>query len=101
MMDKPDIPPGWSYNPSSWGQRVPLIIIAFIGFLIAMYLGLYQLDVFSSVYEPFFADGSEKVLHSFISKALPVPDAILGAFGYILDVVTGIIGGRNRWHTKP
>jgi uncharacterized membrane protein len=95
------IPPGWNYNPSSWRQRIPLIVIAGIGFLIALYLSLYQLDVFTSVWEPFFGLGSEQVLHSYISKALPVPDAILGAFGYLLDMVTGIIGKTGRWKTKP
>lgn len=95
------IPPGWNYNPSSWSQRLPLVIIAVIGFLIALYLGLYQLRIFSSVWEPIFGNGSERVLNSSISKALPVPDGLLGAFGYLLDVVTGIVGKTDRWKTKP
>jgi uncharacterized membrane protein len=95
------IPPLWDYNPSSWPQRWPLIAVAFIGFLIALYLGLYQLRIIPTVWEPFFGEGSEKVLNSFISKALPVPDALLGAFGYVLDVVTGAIGGTDRWKSKP
>jgi uncharacterized membrane protein len=41
------------------------------------------------------------VLNSFISEAFPVPDALLGAFGYLLDVVTGIIGKTGRWKTMP
>jgi uncharacterized membrane protein len=95
------IPSGWDYNPSSWSQRWPLIAIAFIGFEIALYLGLYQLKVVASVWEPFFGNGSEKVLNSAISKALPVPDALLGAFSYLLDVVTGAIGRTDRWRSKP
>lgn len=95
------IPPSWDYNPSSWPQRWPLIAVAFVGFLIALYLGLYQLRVIPTVWEPFFGRGSEMVLNSFISRALPVPDALLGAFGYVLDVVTGIIGSTDRWKTKP
>jgi uncharacterized membrane protein len=95
------IPPSWDYNPSAWSQRWPLIAIAFGGFLIALYLGLYQLRVIATVWEPFFGNGSELVLNSFISKALPVPDALLGAFGYVLDVITGAIGGTDRWKTKP
>src|SRR5688572_17505868 len=83
------VPSGWDYNPSSWSQRWPLIAIAFVGFQIALYLGLYQLKVVTTVWEPFFGNGSERVLNSAISKALPVPDALLGAFGYLLDVVTG------------
>ena len=102
MSDKSlNIPPGWDYNPSAWSQRWPLIAIAFIGFEIAMYLGLFQLNFISSVWDPIFGTGSEKVLTSKVSTALPVPDAILGAFGYLLDVVTGAIGKKDRWRTKP
>lgn len=95
------IPPGWDLNPSSWKQRIPLIAIAAVGFFIALYMGLYQVDVIASVWEPIFEDGSRKVLNSKISHALPVPDAMLGAFGYLLDVVTGAIGSQQRWKTKP
>lgn len=95
------IPPGWDYNPSEWSQRVPLIIIASVGFLIALYLSLYQLEIISTVWDPFFGDGTKRVLTSSISKALPVPDGVLGAFGYVLDVVTGMIGKEHRWKTKP
>jgi uncharacterized membrane protein len=97
----PYSPPAWDYNPSAWSQRWPLILIALIGFIIALYLGLYQLDVISSVWEPFFGNGSAKVLNSEVSQALPVPDALLGAFGYLLDAVTGVIGNTSRWRTKP
>lgn len=100
-MNRENIPPGWDYNPSSWSQRIPLIVVALIGFLIALYLGLYQVEIFPTVWEPFFGNGSERVLNSFISEAFPVPDALLGAFGYVLDVVTGIIGKTGRWKTMP
>jgi uncharacterized membrane protein len=95
------IPPSWDYNPSAWSQRWPLVLIAFIGLLIALYLGLYQLHIIPTVWEPYFGLGSERVLNSAISKALPVPDALLGAFGYLLDVITGLIGGTDRWRRKP
>ncbi len=101
-MDKKEhIPPAWDYNPSSWGQRMPLIVIAVVGFVVAMYMGLFQLEVLDTVWDPFFGDGTRKVLTSSVSKALPVPDAILGAFGYVLDAVTGVIGGTNRWKRMP
>lgn len=100
-MNMLELPPAWSYNPSSWSQRIPLIVIAVAGFFIALYLGLYQFRVFSTVWEPFFGDGSVRVLNSQISKMLPIPDAILGAFGYLLDAVSGIIGRTNRWKTMP
>ena len=97
----PGVPPGWSYNPSEWSQRWPVVGLATVGFLIAGYLALYQGGVFASVWEPFFSDGSRVILHSWVSKALPVPDAALGALGYLVDAVTGVIGGRDRWKTMP
>jgi uncharacterized membrane protein len=96
-----EIPPAWDYNPSTWMQRIPLVIIAVAGFVTALYLGLYQLRVIDSVWEPFFGKGSIKILNSPLSKALPVPDALLGAFGYLLDAVSGIIGKTQRWRTMP
>ena len=53
------------------------------------------------VWEPFFGDGSRTILNSSVSRILPIPDAVLGAFGYLLDAMTGIIGGRARWRKMP
>ena len=100
-MTTPQAPPGWSHNPSSWSQRLPIVGLALVGFGIATYLTLYQIGVFPTVWEPFFGQGSEVVLTSSVSRVLPVPDAALGAFGYLLDAVTGAIGGRRRWRTMP
>lgn len=100
-MKESAIPPGWSYNPAAWNQRIPIVVLAVIGFGIATYLALYQLEVISSVWEPFFGDGSKTILNSSISHVLPVPDAALGAFGYLVDAITGVIGGTKRWRTKP
>jgi uncharacterized membrane protein len=96
-----DAPPGWSYNPSAWPQRWPIIALSLIGFAIAGYLTLFQLEVIASVWEPFFGEGSRIILTSATSRILPVPDAALGAFGYLLDAVTGAIGGRARWRRMP
>lgn len=98
---EPATPPGWNYDPSAWRERLPIVAAAIFGFAIAGYLALYQLGVFERVWEPFFGDGSEKILHSWVSRILPVSDAALGAFGYLLDAVTGVIGGRGRWKTMP
>ena len=95
------VPPGWVENPSEIRQRVPIVVLALVGFAIATYLSLFQLDVIPAVWEPFFGDGSRVILTSGVSHALPVPDAALGAFGYLLDAVTGSIGGRTRWRTMP
>ena len=94
-------PPGWTYNPSAWSQRIPLLIIAFVGMVTAGYLSLYQFKIIDDVWEPFFGNGSRKILNSPVSTLLPVPDAALGAFSYLLDIVAGIIGGVYRWKTMP
>jgi uncharacterized membrane protein len=98
---EPDGPPGWDYNPSDWSQRLPIVALALAGFGIATYLALYQCGVLARVWEPFFGDGSRVILNSSVSHLLPVPDAALGAFGYLLDAATGVIGGRQRWRTMP
>lgn len=94
-------PPGWSTNPSSWPQRLPIAAVAMVGFGVATYLALYQYGVVSTVWEPFFGDGSERVLNSPLSHVLPVSDAALGAAGYLLDAVTGVLFGVARWRTRP
>lgn len=94
-------PPDWSVNPSSWRQRLPIVALATVGLGIATYLALYQYRVFDTVWEPFFGPSSRTILNSPTSRALPVSDAALGAFGYLLDVVAGLIGGRKRWMTMP
>lgn len=95
------VPPGWDYNPSVWSQRIPIVALALVGFAIATYLALYQLDIIGTVWEPFFDDGSRTVLNSKVSHLLPIPDAALGAISYLLDAVTGAVGGRERWRTMP
>lgn len=97
----PDAPPGWSVNPSSWSQRLPIVALALAGFGIASYLALYQWRAIGAVWEPFFEQGSVTVLNSGVSRLLPIPDAALGALGYLADAVTGVIGGRRRWQTMP
>jgi len=32
-----DVPPGWTYNPASWRERLPIIGVALLGFGIASY----------------------------------------------------------------
>ncbi len=97
----PEVPPGWRINPSAWPGRLPIIGLALGGFGIAGYLALYQWGVIGDVWEPFFGDGSERILTSRVSYLLPVPDAALGALAYLVDAVTGAIGGRRRWRTMP
>ncbi len=94
-------PCGDRENPSAWSKRAPLLVLAATGLVIASYLTSYQLGAIARVWDPFFGAGSERVLHSTLSRLLPVPDALLGALGYLADLVLGSIGGSNRWRTRP
>jgi uncharacterized membrane protein len=71
------------------------------GFAIATYLALYQSGVFPGVWEPFFGRGSEVILHSWVSRLLPVPDAALGAAAYLAEAVASVVGGPDRWRSRP
>lgn len=110
MMGKPDIPPGWAYTPASWVQRMPIAVLALIGFLIARVLGAYQLGHIDTVWEPFFAgsgemkgvmNGTETIITSSVSKAWPIPDGALGAVVYMLELAMTWMGGKDRWRTMP
>lgn len=100
-MKGPAIPPGWSYNPSAWSQRAPVIALAFMSFLAARYMAAYQLGHIRSVWDPFFGDGTRRVLTSKVSRAWPVPDAGLGAMTYMIEMLMGLMGDRRRWRTMP
>lgn len=96
-----EIPPGWSYNPSAWIQRIPIVMLACVGWFISRYLGAYQLGYIDTVWDPVFGDGTKLVITSKISQAFPVPDAALGALAYTLEAILGCKGGPARWRTMP
>ena len=106
-MTGPTMPPGWNNNPSSWFQRMPIIVLAFVGFFISRYLAAYQLGHIDAVWDPFFAgtreglNGTEDIITSEASEAWPVPDAGLGGIVYMLEILLGLIGAANRWRTMP
>lgn len=97
----PDVPPGWDYSPSSWNQRIPIIALALVGLLISRYLAAFQLGHIPAAWDPFFGDGTERIITSSLSEAWPVSDAGLGGAVYVLEIVTGIIGDKRRWRTLP
>ncbi len=100
-----DIPPGWSVNPSTWRQRIPIIVLAVFGGAAATWLALYQQGIVHTIWEPFFGSGTTDVVRdSGFSQAFerfPIGDAGLGALGYLADALTGAIGGTKRWRTMP
>jgi len=107
-MTGPESPPGWSYNPSSWTQRLPIILLALVGLQVSRYLAAYQLGHVEGVWEPFFMgsagdprNGTEEIITSHVSEAWPVSDAAVGGYTYVLEILTGIVGSRMRWRTMP
>jgi len=103
-----DRPLGWTYSPSSFTQRIPIVALAFVGLFVSRYLAAYQLGHIDGLWDPFFGpgeapvrNGSEAVVTSWVSKGFPIADAGLGAFAYGLDILAGVIGDRRRWRTMP
>ena len=106
MMDDGDIPPGWTYCPSTYVQRLPIIALGVVGFLLSRILSAYQLGHIDGIWEPFFSsssglNGSEYIVTSEVSKAWPVADGGLGAMSYIFEILMGVMGSRLRWRTMP
>ncbi|WP_213290498.1 NAD-dependent epimerase/dehydratase family protein [Bradyrhizobium sp. sGM-13] len=103
-----DRPLGWSYSPSSFTQRIPIVALAFVGLFVSRYLAAFQLGHIDGLWDPFFGpgtsmtkNGSEAVVTSWVSKGFPIADAGFGAFAYALDILAGAIGDRRRWRTMP
>ncbi len=95
-------PPGWSYNPSSWSERRPLLFLAAVGLAAAIYTACAQLGIVAWMWDPFFgSESSYLVTHSAISRLSPVPDGLLGVVGYLCDLIFGSLGPANRWRTLP
>lgn len=106
MMDDGDIPPGWTYCPSTYVQRLPIIALGVVGFILSRILSAYQLGHIDSVWEPFFSspiilNGTEYIITSDVSKAWPIADGGLGAMSYMFEILMGVMGSRLRWRTMP
>lgn len=97
----PDQPASWTYNPSSWIRRWLGIALALLGFFISRYLAAHQLGYIPHAWDPFFGNGSDKVLTSSVSRSFPVSDAGFGGVAYMMEVLTGFMGNRARWRTAP
>ena len=106
MMDQSDVPVGWTYCPSTYLQRLPIIALGVLGFFIARNLAAYQMGYIDHVIDPFFAgigglNGTETIITSNVSKAWPIPDGGLGAVTYMFEILMGVMGDRRRWRTMP
>ena len=97
--------PPWDYNPSAWSQRIPICVLAMVGFMISAYMALYQWRLVDGVWDPIFGDQTQKVLDSDVSHLMQrwigIPDAALGAVAYLGDAVFGLAGSTQRWRHRP
>jgi uncharacterized membrane protein len=97
--------PPFRRNPSAWSQRLPICILAGLATVIASYMALFQWGLITSIWDPFFGDGTETVLRSTAAKTmdrwLHVPDAAFGAWGYLSEAILGLVGSTRRWQYRP
>jgi hypothetical protein len=89
------VPPGWDHNPTSLRRRAGLAVLAGTGFAIALYLTLYQLGLYDTVWDPWM--DSPAVL----DLTEPVPDAVAGVLAYGAELFLLAVGGPERWRTHP
>jgi uncharacterized membrane protein len=81
---------------------VAIAIAALVGLAISAYLAAVQLGAVGAAWDPLFGSASSaRVLHSALARALPIPDAALGAVGYAAELAADLAGGRERWRTHP
>jgi uncharacterized membrane protein len=95
------VPSGWSFNPSTWSFRIPLIFGSLLCSFLARYLAAFQLGLIPEIRDPVFGDGTYRVITSAVSHAFPVSDAGLGALAYLIEVLMGCEGDVQRWRTRP
>jgi hypothetical protein len=81
-------------SPSAFERRVPIVVLAGLGLVISAYLVAFQVGLIVNVWEPFFGNGSDKVL-----TWLPIPDAAFGVAAYGADIVLDSLGGPDRWRS--
>jgi Vitamin K epoxide reductase family len=87
-------PPGFDGNPTAWPKRILVVVLAFAGLCVSVYLAIFQVGIIPSVWDPFLR--SPRVL-----MFLGSPDASLGALAYGAEIVLTLIGGRYKWRTMP
>ncbi|WP_432994484.1 vitamin K epoxide reductase family protein [Dactylosporangium sp. CA-233914] len=93
---------GWAFEgPSAWPRRAAVVVLAFCGLVVSLQLAFFQYRLVPSVWEPWFGDGSVRVLDSAFSRSLPVRDAAVGAAAYLAELVLELSGGVTRWRRRP
>jgi uncharacterized membrane protein len=78
-----------------------IVGLALVGAGIAAYLTLVQTGAVDHAWDPVFGHGSDHVLHSDFSRALPFPDAAAGLAAYLLEAGLGLTDAGDRWRRRP
>lgn len=98
-------PDPWPFNPSRWGERVVIAVFAGIAAVISGYMGLFQVGLIPTVWDPFFGEQTLRVLTSDVSHSLSrwfgIPDALMGMTAYLADVILVLAGSTRRWQFRP
>jgi uncharacterized membrane protein len=68
-----------------------LLALALMGLAISMVLAAFEIGLVATIWDPIFGDGSRRVLTSEPARALPVPDAVVGAVAYAVEAVLTIL----------
>lgn len=82
-------------------HRLLIVVLALAGAAVAAYLTLVQTDVVGHAWDPLFGSGSQQVLHSDVSEALPFPDAAAGLVAYVAEAMVGLTDTGDRWARRP
>lgn len=97
--------PPYTYNPSSWNQRVIIAILAFVAAAISAHLAVHQWGLIEGVWDPVFGEQSSQVVTSDVSKKMyrwiGIHDAALGLFAYLGDGIFALAGSTRRWQYRP
>lgn len=83
------------------GHRTRIVALALAGAAVATYLTLAQTGAIDHAWDPFFGDGSDRVLHSAVSRSLPFPDAALGLVAYLAEAALGVTDTGDTWDRRP
>ena len=100
--DGPPMPPGWSYNPSSWPQRWIMIALGFAGWIVSRYLAAVPARLHRDVWDPFSSATAPArcSIHACRTRGRS-PMRRLGEFSYTFEFLMGFMGGPSRWRTMP
>lgn len=102
MIYKPsqEIPPGWTYDPSTWIQRAPITVLALFCWFITRYFAAYHLGYTTTLWDPLFPNGTLAVTGSHAFTLL-LPVSKYAAAIYSIVILLALKGGTSRWRTMP